>query len=209
MSIFTSSSTDFNRYSFASSEVKPEILSSSCTPFSCRPSTSFSFFLTLASFAAISFSRRSNTSAFLSTDSSFDKTRFSYFCSSALRSRVSFSTSFFVRRDSSFASSRASRFLVSAVFSASSMMFLAFSSAVPIFSASCLILLSTAIFLVTGTAISNVTTTAMNTSRIVIPVPIPGAPPYLVFIAHLQHYNFILFSQICQCFKNIHVIYCT
>ena len=149
-------------------------------------------------------SRFSTASAFLSTVSSFDKTRFSYFCSSFLRSLVSFSSSFFVRRDSSFTSNKVSRFFVSAAFKASSMMPLAFSSADPIVSASFLTLLSTETLLVIGTAISRVATTATTATIIVV----TGAPPqYLVFIVQSQQYKFIFFLELCQVFLHKNEIY--
>ena len=144
-------------------------------------------------------SRFSTASAFLSTADSFANTRFSYFCSSFLRSLVSFSSSFFVRRDSSFTSNKASLFLVSAVFRASSMMLLALSSAVPTISASFWILLFTATLQVTGTAISSATTTATIATIIVV---VTGAPPYLVFIVQIQQYKFIFFSYLCQVFQD-------
>ena len=77
------------------------------------------------------------------------------------------------------------------------MMFLAFSSAVPIFSASCFTFLATASLQATGTAITSAMTTAIIGINILIPFAI-GAPPYLVFIVRLQQYNSIMISQICQ-----------
>ena len=142
-------------------------------------------------------SRFSTASAFLSTDSSFDRTRLSYFCSSDLRSLVSFSSSFFVLRDSSFTSNKASLFFVSAVFKASSMMLLALSSAVPTTSASFCTLLLTATLQVIGTAISSATATATIATMIVIAT---GAPPYLVFIVQIQQYKFSCFLGIMSSF---------
>ena len=160
------------------------------TPFCSSSSTFFSLFCSSAAFAVHSVSRFSTISAFLSTDSSLDKTRLSYFCSSFLRSLVSFSSSFFVRRDSSFTSNKASLFFVSAVFKASSMMLLALSSAVPTTSASFFALFSTASLQVRGTAISSATTTATITLMMIV---VTGAPPYLVFIVQIQQYKFICF----------------
>ena len=73
------------------------------------------------------------------------------------------------------------------------MMFLAFSSAVPTFSASCFTLLATAILQVTGTAISSVMTTATSAMITYITIAFAiGAPPYSIFIVRLQRYNFIM-----------------
>ena len=132
VSCFTSSSTVFNRYSFACSEVSPEILSSSCTRCLLSSSTFTSRCLICSSLATKFASRCSITSAFLSSASSLESTRFSYRCNSALRSFVSFSSSFFVLIDSSFTSKRASFLVVSAVFNASSIISLALLSALPI-----------------------------------------------------------------------------
>ena len=77
VSCLTSSSTVFNRYSFACSEVSPEIRSSSCTRFWLSSSTLASRWRRCSSFAVSLFSRCSSTSDRLSTDSSFASTRFS------------------------------------------------------------------------------------------------------------------------------------
>ena len=74
VSCLTSSSTDFNRYSFACSEVSPEIRSSSCCLFSRSSSASVSFLVRLSSRAAKPLSLRSNDSDFLSRFSSLLKT---------------------------------------------------------------------------------------------------------------------------------------
>ena len=132
VSSFTSSSTVFKRYSFACSEVNPEILSSSCNRSSLSFATCAFCLLISSSFAAKPASRLSIDSSFLSRFSSFCTTRRSLRWISARRSFTSLSRSFFTRMDSSFASSIASRFLVSAVFTASSIISLAFSSAFPI-----------------------------------------------------------------------------
>ena len=132
VSCFTSSSTVLKRYSFACSEVKPEILSSSCTLFWFSSFTSASCLFNLSSRDANWFSLRSRESALRSTASSLESTRFSYFCNSFLRSLLSFSSSFLFLKASSLTSRRPSRFFVSAVFMASSIISRAFSSAEPI-----------------------------------------------------------------------------
>ena len=75
VSCFTSSSTDFKRYSFACSEVRPEIRSSSCTRFADSSSTSARLFARRSSWAAKLASLRSIASVFLSRVSSFVRTR--------------------------------------------------------------------------------------------------------------------------------------
>ena len=75
VSCLTSASTDLSRYSFACSEVKPEIRSSSCIPFSYRASTSLLRLFKASSRDASPASRRSMFSAFLSRFSSLLSTR--------------------------------------------------------------------------------------------------------------------------------------
>ena len=172
VSCLTSSSTVFNRYSFACSEVNPEILSSSCCLFFSSSST-FCFNLpSSSSFLVILKSRFSTASIFLSRVSSLERTRFSYFCISARLSFVSFSSSFLVLKDSSLTSKSASFFFVSAVFKASSIISLALSLALPIFSSLLLAMALPDINHVIGATTASVTriatTIGINT----------GAPPY-------------------------------
>ena len=77
VSCFTSSSTDFKRYSFACSEVRPEIRSSSCIPCSYWASTSAVRSPRMFSLLTRSASFFSRASAFFSTFSSLLNTRFS------------------------------------------------------------------------------------------------------------------------------------
>ena len=121
------------KISFASSAVKPDILSSSsfclswiAVSLACFNSKSLSFFCKLSSFFSI-------FKLFASRVSSFLNNLFSVFWSSALLSLVSLSSSFLSLCDSSFASSKISFFLVSASFTDSSIILLASISALPIF----------------------------------------------------------------------------
>ena len=123
----------FKRYSFACSEVRPEILSSSCTRSSCNLATSSFSLLISSSFAANPASRFSTASNLRSIFASFCSIRRSFLWISALRSLISLSSSFFARIDSSLISKEDSRFFVSAFFTASSIISRAFSSALPTF----------------------------------------------------------------------------
>ena len=185
VSCFTSSSTVFKRYSFACSEVKPEILSSSCTLLELSSSTSCLLRLSSSSLRPRFASRRSAASSFLSKVSSFARTRRSYFWTSARLSLVSLSSSFLVLMDSSFTSKRASFFLVSAVLRASSIISLALSSALPIFFSITLRLYALATNQVIGATIILVITIAKIVCN-------TGAPPYLVFI--VQNTTFKLYT---------------
>src|SRR5699024_7922025 len=94
-------------------------------------------------------------------------------------------------------SKRDSFFLASAVFTASSMISLAFVSAFPILDSAFFFRLDTVTkWLMTAAAMISTTATA-----IMIPLG-TGAPPYLVFIVQIQHLNSILFSQRCQAFHS-------
>ena len=193
VSCLTSSSTVFNRYSFACSEVNPEIRSSSCCLFFSSSST-FCFCLpSSSSFLVMLESRFSTASIFLSSVSSFERTLFSYLLISARLSLVSFSSSFLVFKDSSLTSKRASFFLVSAVLRASSIISLAFSLALPIVASLRLLIALDEITQVIGATITKV-------AIIAITIGInAGAPPYLVFIVQkIQQSNIILNCRLCQ-----------
>ena len=182
VSILISSSTVFNNCSFACSEVKPEIRSSSFTRCSLNLSTLACF---SARFSSLSFklcSLLSIASAFFSTASSLLRIRCSNFCISERLSLTSFSSSFLVFRLSSFASRSISFFLASASLIASSIISRAFFSADPI--------VFSTVFLRINIEIKEATTadtTHMATHMIVVFI---GAPPYLVIIVQIQHLNY-------------------
>ena len=174
-SCFTSSSTIFKRYSLACSEVKPEIFSSSCTLCSLSLVTS-SFFLFKASSLAFKLcSFLSIASDRFSTFSSFCWIRLSVRWTSFLLSRTSFSSSLRVLSASSFTSRSFSRFVSSAVLSASSIIFLALSSALPIFS-------SVTFFWYADETIQVKIAERTRVTAATITVVITGAPPYSIFI---------------------------
>ena len=189
VSILISSSTVFNNCSFACSEVKPEIRSSSFTRCSLNLSTLACF---SARFSSLSFklcSLLSIVSAFLSIASSLLRIRCSNFCISALRSLTSFSSSFLVLRLSSFASRSISFFCASASLIASSIISRAFFSADPI--------VFSTVFLRINIEIKEATTahtTHMATHTIVF----IGAPPYLIIIVQIQHKNYTFWLMLCQ-----------